>query len=68
LAATNGTDGTSIRGVDEVVAETLMVPFTVIVGGSETRTRTTVVAFRTVPASDVRDTVKQLLDPRHGEL
>jgi len=40
----------------------------VIVGGSETRTRTTVVAFRTVPASDVRDTVKQLLDSRHGEL
>jgi hypothetical protein len=36
--------------------------------GSETRTLTTVGAFRAVPASDLRDSFDQPLDPRHGEL
>jgi hypothetical protein len=36
--------------------------------GSETRTLTTVGAFRVVPASDLRDTFERPLDPRHGEL
>lgn len=36
--------------------------------GSETRTLTTVGAFRVVPANDLRDTFDRSLDPRHGEL
>ena len=36
--------------------------------GSETRTLTTVGAFRAVPANDLRDTFDRPLDPRHGEL
>src|SRR6202521_1322287 len=36
--------------------------------GSETRTLTTVGAFRVVPASDLRDTFGHSLDPRQGEL
>lgn len=36
--------------------------------GSETRTLTTVGAFRVVPANDLRDKFDQSLDPRHGEL
>ena len=36
--------------------------------GSETRTLTTVGAFRAVPANDLRDRFDQPLDPRHGEL
>jgi hypothetical protein len=36
--------------------------------GSETRTLTTVGAFRAVPASDLRDAFDRPLDPRHGEL
>jgi hypothetical protein len=36
--------------------------------GSETRTLTTVGAFRAVPASDLGDSFDQPLDPRHGEL
>lgn len=36
--------------------------------GSETRTLATVGAFRTVPASDLRDTFDRPQDPRHGEL
>ena len=36
--------------------------------GSETRTLTTVGAFRAVPAGDLRDTFDRPLDPRHGEL
>ena len=36
--------------------------------GSETRTLTTVGAFRVVPASDLRDKFDQPLDPRQGEL
>ena len=36
--------------------------------GSETRTLTTVGAFRAVPAHDLRDRFDQPLDPRHGEL
>jgi hypothetical protein len=36
--------------------------------GSETRTLTTVGAFRVVFASDLRDKFDQSLDPRHGEL
>jgi hypothetical protein len=36
--------------------------------GSETRTLTTVGAFRAVPASDLRDSFDPPLDPRHGEL
>jgi hypothetical protein len=36
--------------------------------GSETRTLTTVGAFRVVPANDLRDTFERSLDPRHGEL
>lgn len=36
--------------------------------GSETRTLTTVGAFRAVPASDLRDAADRPLDPRHGEL
>src|SRR5260370_40090275 len=36
--------------------------------GSETRTLTTVGAFRVVPASDLRDTFDLPLDPRHGEV
>jgi len=36
--------------------------------GSETRTLTTVGAFRVVLANDLRDTFDQSLDPRHGEL
>ena len=36
--------------------------------GSETRTLTTVGAFRAVPSSDLRDSYDQPLDPRHGEL
>src|SRR5688572_26468099 len=36
--------------------------------GSETRTLSTVGAFRAVPASDLRDSFDQPLDPRHGEL
>ena len=36
--------------------------------GSETRTLTTVGAFRAVPGSDLRDDFDQPLDPRHGEL
>jgi hypothetical protein len=36
--------------------------------GSETRTPTTVGAFRAVPAHDLRDRFDQPLDPRHGEL
>jgi ABC-type antimicrobial peptide transport system permease subunit len=36
--------------------------------GSETRTLTTVGAFRVVPASDLRDSFGQPLDPRQGEL
>jgi hypothetical protein len=36
--------------------------------GSETRTLITVGAFRVVPASDLRDTFDQPLDPRQGEL
>ena len=36
--------------------------------GSETRTLTTVGAVRAVPASDLRDSFDQPLDPRHGEL
>ena len=35
---------------------------------SESRTLATVGAFRAVPASELRDTFDQLLDPRHGEL
>jgi hypothetical protein len=34
--------------------------------GSETRTLTTVGAFRAVPANHLRDTFDQSLDPRHG--
>ena len=36
--------------------------------GSETRTLTTVGAFRVVPAGDLRDRFERPLDPRHGEL
>jgi hypothetical protein len=36
--------------------------------GSETRTLTTVGAFRVVPAGNLRDTFGQALDPRQGEL
>jgi hypothetical protein len=36
--------------------------------GSETRTLTTVGAFRVVPATDLRDTFERALEPRHGEL
>jgi hypothetical protein len=36
--------------------------------GSETRTLTTVGAFRVVRADDLRDTFDSSLDPRHGEL
>jgi hypothetical protein len=36
--------------------------------GSETRTLTTVGAFRAVPTNDLRDTFDRPLDPRHGEL
>jgi hypothetical protein len=36
--------------------------------GSETRTLTTVGAFRAVPAADLRDASDRPLDPRHGEL
>ena len=36
--------------------------------GSETRTLTTLGAFRVVPANDLRDKFDQSLDPRHGEL
>jgi hypothetical protein len=36
--------------------------------GSETRTLTTVGAFRVVPTNDLRDKFDQPLDPRHGEL
>ena len=36
--------------------------------GSETRTLTTVGAFRVVPAADLRDKFDQPLDPRQGEL
>jgi DNA-binding PadR family transcriptional regulator len=36
--------------------------------GSETRTLTTVGAFRVVPADDLRDAYGQSLDPRNGEL
>lgn len=36
--------------------------------GSETRTLTTVGAFRVVPADDLRDAYGEPLDPRHGEL
>src|SRR5207245_8845716 len=36
--------------------------------GSETRTLTTVGAFRLVPPNDLRDTFDRSLDPRHGEL
>ena len=36
--------------------------------GSETRTLSTVGAFRVVPANDLRDKFDQSLDPRHGEL
>ena len=36
--------------------------------GSETRTLTSVGAFRLVPAHDLRDTFDRALDPRHGEL
>lgn len=36
--------------------------------GSETRTLTTVGAFRVVPADDLRDAYGERLDPRHGEL
>jgi hypothetical protein len=36
--------------------------------GSETRTLTSVGAFRVVPANDLRDKFDQSLDPRHGEL
>ena len=36
--------------------------------GAETRTLTTVGAFRAVPTSDLRDSFDQPLDPRHGEL
>jgi hypothetical protein len=36
--------------------------------GSETRTLTTVGAFRVVPADDLRDAYGEQLDPRHGEL
>ncbi len=36
--------------------------------GSETRTLTTVGAFRVVPAGDLRDRFERRLDPRHGEL
>jgi hypothetical protein len=36
--------------------------------GSETRTLTTVGAFRVVPANDLRDAYGERLDPRHGEL
>ena len=38
------------------------------VRGSETRTMTTVGAFRVVPANDLRDTFDRSLDSRHGEL
>ena len=37
-------------------------------GGSETRTLTSVGAFRAVPASDLRDTFDRPLDSRHGDL
>ena len=36
--------------------------------GSETRTLTTVDAFRVVRADDLRDIFDRSLDPRHGEL
>jgi len=36
--------------------------------GSETRTLTTVGAFRAVPVHDLRDRFDRPLDPRHGEL
>src|SRR5260370_13873619 len=36
--------------------------------GSETRTLTTVGAFRVVPANDLRDKFDHSLDPRNGEL
>lgn len=36
--------------------------------GSETRTLTTVGAFRVVPADDLRDAYGEALDPRNGEL
>ena len=36
--------------------------------GSETRTLTTVGAFRVVPASDLRDKFDQPLDPHQGEV
>ena len=36
--------------------------------GSETRTLTTVGAFRAVPAHNLRDAFDRPLDPRHGEL
>jgi len=36
--------------------------------GSETRTLTTVGAFRVVPVNDLRDTFDRSLEPRHGEL
>ena len=36
--------------------------------GSETRSLTSVGAFRVIPANDLRDTFDRPLDPRHGEL
>ena len=36
--------------------------------GSESRTLSSVGAFRVIPASDLRDTFDKPLDPRHGEL
>src|SRR5438309_6054898 len=54
------------RGLDREQVHTHDHDYTL--RGSETRTLTTVGAFRVVPANDLRDKFEQSLDPRNGEL
>jgi hypothetical protein len=54
------------RGLDRERVHTHNREYTL--RGSETRTLTTVGAFRVVPANDLRDKFDQPLDPRQGEL
>jgi hypothetical protein len=54
------------RGLDREHVHTRDHDYTL--RASETRTLTTVGAFRVVPASDLRDTFGHALDPRQGEL